>query len=40
MRVSIGQQNEDMDRLSTLRNYLGDVTIRDVMDKEIGPTGA
>ena len=40
MRVAIGQQNEDMDRLSTLRNYLGDVTIRDVMDKEIGPTGA
>jgi len=40
MRVSIGQQNEDMDRLATLRNYLGDATIRDVMDKEIGPTGA
>ena len=40
MRVAIGQQNEDMDRLSTLRNYLGDATIRDVMDKEIGPTGA
>ena len=40
MRVSIGQQNEDMDRLSTLRTYLGDDTIREVMDKEIGPTGA
>ena len=40
MRVSIGQQNEDMDRLSTLRTYLGDATIRNVMDKQIGPTGA
>ena len=40
MRVSIGQQNEDMDRLSTLRTYLGDATIRNVMDTQIGPTGA
>tara|TARA_Y100001970_G_scaffold92734_1_gene116899 strand:+ start:7550 stop:9073 length:1524 start_codon:yes stop_codon:yes gene_type:complete len=40
MRVSIGQQNEDMDRLATLRTYLGDDTIRNVMDKSIPPTGA
>ena len=40
MRVSVGQQNEDMDRLATLRTYLGDATIRDVMDKSIPPTGA
>ena len=40
MRVSIGQQNEDMDRLATLRTYLGDDTIRNVMDESIPPTGA
>ena len=40
MRVSVGQQNEDMDRLATLRTYLGDATIRDVMDESIPPTGA
>jgi len=40
MRVSIGQLNEEMDRLATLRTYLGDATIRDVMDESIPPTGA
>jgi len=40
MRVSIGQQNEDMDRLATLRTYLADDTIRNVMDESIPPTGA
>jgi len=40
MRVSIGQQNEDMDRLATLRTYLGNDTIRNVMDESIPPTGA
>ena len=40
MRVSIGQQNEDMDRLATLRTYLADDTIRNVMDQSIPPTGA
>lgn len=37
MRVSIGQQNEDMDRLSTLRSYLGDETLRSVIDTPRGP---
>lgn len=36
MRVSIGQQNEDMDRLATLRSYLGDETLRTVIDTPIG----
>jgi len=40
MRVSIGQQNEDMDRLATLRTYIGNDTIRGAMDKPIPPTGA
>ena len=40
MRVSIGQLNEEMDRLAILQTYLGDATIRDVMDESIPPTGA
>ena len=40
MRVSIGQQNEDMDRLATLRIYISNDTIRGAMDKPIPPTGA
>ena len=40
MRVSIGQQNKEMDRLSTLRTYMGDATIRETMDKTIGPSGS
>jgi len=37
MRVSVGQQNEEMDRLATLRTYLGDATIRETLDKPIPP---
>ncbi len=40
MRVSVGQQNEEMDRLAILRTYMGNATIRETMDKPIGPSGS
>ena len=40
MRVSVGQQNEEMDRLAILRTYMGNATIRETMDKTIGPSGS
>ena len=40
MPVAAWQQNEEMDRLAILRTYMGNATIRETMDKTIGPSGS